>query len=54
MSVGEFAYLGLVIGSFAVFAVAVIWLRRDYVRFRDRSAGQPGMASARLQAQMAE
>lgn len=54
MSVGEFAYLGLVVGSFAVFAVVVIWLRHDYVRFRDRSAGQPGMATDRLQAQMAE
>ena len=52
MSVGEIAFLALVIGSFAVFAMAMIWLRLDYVRFRDRAAGHPGLNY--LQAQMAE
>jgi hypothetical protein len=54
MSAGETAFLALVIGSFVVFAVAMVWLRHDYVRFLGRSGGQAGKASDRLQAQMAE
>ncbi|MBX3499056.1 MAG: hypothetical protein KF889_06390 [Alphaproteobacteria bacterium] len=50
MSAGEYAYLALVIGSFLVFAAAVIWLRADYVKFRDGRLP----STARLQVQMAE
>lgn len=46
MSVGEMTYLGLVVGCFAVFAVAVIWLRSDYVKFRKSGAGRIGMHAA--------
>lgn len=54
MTVGETAFLAMVIGSFVVFAVAMIWLRLDYVSYRDRSPRQAEMASSRLQVQMAE
>jgi hypothetical protein len=37
MSIGELSYLAIVIGCFAVFAVAVTWLRADYVKFRQRT-----------------
>ncbi len=50
MSDGELAYLALVIGCFAAFAVAVTWLRADYVTFRRRHPSTP----ASTQAQMAE
>jgi len=50
MSAGELAYLALVIGSFAVFAVAVIWLRADYVTFCRRRPS----TSEQLQAWAAE
>jgi hypothetical protein len=36
MSAAELAYLALVIGTFAVFAISMIWLRADYVTFRQR------------------
>ncbi|MBV9835390.1 MAG: hypothetical protein JO055_13335 [Alphaproteobacteria bacterium] len=50
MSAAELAFLALVIGTFAVFAVAMIWLRADYVTFRRR---QPS-TSEQLQAWAAE
>jgi len=50
MSTGELAFLGLAIGCFIVFAVAVTWLRADYVKLRER--GAPSVD--RLRVQMAE
>ncbi len=41
MSAGELAFLALVIGSCAVFAVTMIWLRADYVKYRGQ---HPSMA----------
>lgn len=50
MSTGELVFLALVVGCFAAFAVAVIWLRADYVKH----AGRRSSAAGRIQAQMAE
>ena len=36
MSAAELAYLALVIATFAVFAVSMMWLRADYVTYRRR------------------
>ncbi|MGE0424832.1 MAG: hypothetical protein AB7O88_21415 [Reyranellaceae bacterium] len=46
MSVGEMSYLGLVVGCFVVFAVAVSWLRSDYVKHRKSGADDMGMHPA--------
>lgn len=50
MSNGELAFLAVVIGCFAAFALAVIWLRIDYVKH----SGRRPSAAGRLQAQYAE
>ena len=50
MSDGELAFLALVIGSLVIFAVSMIWLRADYVKFREQSPS----TEARLRVQMAE
>lgn len=50
MSTGELAFLGLAIGCFAIFAVAVIWLRADYVKLRERGTSSVD----RLRVQTAE
>ena len=50
MSAAELAYLVLVIATFVVFAVAMLWLRADYVTFRRRHPA----TSEQLQAWAAE
>jgi hypothetical protein len=50
MSDGELAFLAMVIGCFVVFAIAAIWLRADYVKFRGRRPA----ADERSQVQLAE
>ena len=50
MSAGELAYLALVIGTFAIFAVAMISLRTDYTTIR---RGHPA-TSEQLKAWAAE
>lgn len=47
MSDGELLFLALTLGCFAIFAVAVIWLRMDYVKHRPSTVD-------RLRVQMAE
>lgn len=47
MSTGELAYLALATGCFTIFAVVVIWLRSDYVKFRQR---HPSAAAHQLHA----
>lgn len=50
MSPGEISFLALVVACLVVFAASAIWLRADYVRFRERHPDK----SARGQAQAAE
>lgn len=50
MSTGELVFLALTMGCFTIFAVAVLWLRADYVKHSRRHPS----AVQRLQAQMAE
>ena len=46
MSDGELVFLALVFGCFAVFAIAVLWLRADYVKHRPATVDRPRMQMA--------